>query len=155
MTKKLETQLEALERLKTAPTFMGGTIEYQACTKSETMLMQDYEIVKQALLELQSIKDANPSEALNGLESYINNIIFAKDLINQKQQLLTNITAIKQALLKAEKEHNALEIIKEKEVNMQVFNQCEDVKTYNKVYIKQKDRQLTQEEFSLLKEVTE
>ena len=50
MTKKLEVQLEALERLRTAPTFMGGTIEYQACTKSETMLMQDYGIVKQALL---------------------------------------------------------------------------------------------------------
>lgn len=52
-------------------------------------------------------------EALECLESYINNIIFAKDLINQKQQLLTNITAIKQALLKAEKEHKVLEIIKE------------------------------------------
>ena len=98
--------LEALERLKTAPSFMGGTVEYQACTKSETLLLQDYEIVKQALL-------------------------------------------------KSEKEHKALEIIKEKEVNMQVFNQCEDVETYNKVYIKQKDRQLTQEEFSLLKEVLE
>ena len=45
----------------------------------------------------------------------------------------------------------ALEIIKEKEVNMQVFNQCEDAETYNKVYIKQKDRQLTEEEFNLLK----
>ena len=52
-----------------------------------------------------------------------------------------------------EKSLKALEIIKEKEVNMQVFNQCEDVETYNKVYIKQKDRQLTQEEFNLLKEV--
>ena len=51
-----------------------------------------------------------------------------------------------------EKSLKALEIIKEKEVNMQVFNQCEDVETYNKVYIKQKDRQLTQEEFNLLKE---
>ena len=51
------------------------------------------------------------------------------------------------------KELKALEIIKEKEVNMQVFNQCEDVETYNKVYIKQKDRQLTQEEFNLLKKV--
>ena len=52
-----------------------------------------------------------------------------------------------------EKSLKALEIIKEKEVNMQVFNQCEDVEIYNKVYIKQKDRQLTKEEFNLLKEV--
>lgn len=53
---------------------------------------------------------------------------------------------------KEDKSLKALEIIKEKELNMQVFNQCEDVETYNKVYMKQKDRQLTQEEFNLLKE---
>jgi hypothetical protein len=52
---------------------------------------------------------------------------------------------------KAKRQEKVLEIIKEKEVNMQVFNQCEDVETYNKVYIKQKDRQLTQEEFDTLK----
>ena len=56
---------------------------------------------------LKSIDNANPSEALQGLESYINNIIFAKDLINQKQQLLTNITAIKQALQRLESIDNA------------------------------------------------
>ena len=50
-------------------------------------------------------------------------------------------------------QEKVLETIKEKEVNMQVFNQCEDVETYNKVYIKQKDRQLTKEEFEMLKEV--
>lgn len=53
----MSKELEALERLKTAPSFMGGTAEYKAPTKSETLLLQDYEIVKQALLELQSIKE--------------------------------------------------------------------------------------------------
>lgn len=52
-------------------------------------------------------------------------------------------------------QEKVLETIKEKEVNMQVFNQCEDVEAYNKVYIKQKDRQLTEEEFEMLKEVLE
>ena len=41
-------------------------------------------------------------DKLEEIENYINNIIFAKDLRNQKQQLLTNITIIKQALLKAQ-----------------------------------------------------
>ena len=45
--------LKALERLKTAPNFMGGTAEYKACTKSETLLLQDYEIVKQFILKAQ------------------------------------------------------------------------------------------------------
>lgn len=49
----MDKVLEALERLKTAPTFMGGTAEYQACTKSETLLMQDYETVKQFILKAQ------------------------------------------------------------------------------------------------------
>lgn len=112
-------ELDALERLKTAPSFMGGTAEYQFCTKSETLLMQDYETVKQALLKAQE-----PKQYVDELK-----------LVEKKLQ--------------------ALEIIKKKEVNMQVFNQCEDVETYNKVYIKQKDRQLTEEEFNLLKEVLE
>ena len=54
----MSKELEALERLKTAPTFMGGTSEYQACTKSETLLLQDYEIVKQALNRLEAIDNA-------------------------------------------------------------------------------------------------
>ena len=46
-------ELEALERLKTAPSFMGGTAEYKASTKSETLLLQDYETVKQFILKAQ------------------------------------------------------------------------------------------------------
>lgn len=49
-------ELEALERLKTAPSFMGGTVEYRACTKSETLLMQDYETIKQALIQAEQYK---------------------------------------------------------------------------------------------------
>lgn len=46
-------ELKALERLKTAPFFMGGTTEYKMCSNSETLLIEDYEIVKQALLKAQ------------------------------------------------------------------------------------------------------
>ena len=101
------------------------------------------------------IKTANTSEALECLEEIKSYFPFV-DLGKGKEYVCEKeFNTIKQALLKSEKEHKALEIIKEKEVNMQVFNQCEDVETYNKVYIKQKDRQLTEEQFNLLKEVLE
>ena len=98
------------------------------------------------------MKTANPSKALECLKE-LHELAYGFD--GWKIDEIVQSSYIKQALLEAQKEHKALEIIKEKEVNMQVFNQCEDVETYNKVYIKQKDRQLTQEEFSLLKEVLE
>lgn len=91
--------LEALERLKTAPTFMGGTAEYQACTKSETLLMQDYEIVKQALSRLEAIDNANPSEALKCLES-IKDALWDDDFHYQRHSKL--LDTIEQVLLKAQ-----------------------------------------------------
>ena len=104
---------------------------------------------------LKSIDNANPSEALEGLESYINNIIFAKDLINQKQQLLTNITIIKQALLEAQKEHKALEIIK-KTKNIKVsFYENGSGKHYKIEFDKTRNQTITEEEFETLKEVLE
>lgn len=106
------------------------------------------------------IETENTSEALKCLENYINNIIFSKDLINQKQQLLTNITVIKQALLKSEKEHKVLEIIKEKNVWIAKLkslfkrynNDLDVLRLYNANTYKI-DYQLTQEQFDLLKEV--
>lgn len=118
----------------------------------------DCKLVDKALERLEQIDNANPSEALKCLERYINNIIFAKDLINQKQQLLTNITIIKQALLNAEKEHKALEIINEKECDMRWFKYCikvnSEVETYNNGLPEYYEK-LTQEQFNLLKEVLE
>lgn len=51
---------------------------------------------------LEGIDNANPSESLKEIENYIDSTIFAKDLINQKHQLLTNINIVKQSLLKAQ-----------------------------------------------------
>ena len=142
-------------------------ILYLNASEPKGLYCENIETIQQALLELQSIKEANPSEALNGLESYINNIIFAKDLINQKQQLLTNITTIKQALLKAEKEHKALEIIKE---HIKFDDRGIETYTYDfknlvtkfLIRLESKDTGATfhihldtEEEFNLLKEVLE
>ena len=56
---KIKESLDSLERLKTAPSFMGGTYEYQACTQSEALLIQDYKIVKQSLLKAQEQEKEN------------------------------------------------------------------------------------------------
>ena len=50
-----------------------------------------------------------------------------------------------------EKELKALEIIKEKEVNVFIFLHSGDLETYNDMV--EDNRKLTQEEFDLLKEV--
>ena len=91
MSKELESFMDILG-------ILSAVTGYDVDTDSEHI-----KIVKQALQRLEAIENANPSEALECLESYINNIIFSKDLIDQKQQLLTNIETIKQALLNAEK----------------------------------------------------
>ena len=108
----------------------------------------DCKLVDDALERLEEIDNANPSTALELvylIEDHFAYTVPYEDWIKD----------IEKYILKAQKEHRALEIIKGKEVNMQVFNQCEDAETYNKVYIKQKDRQLTGEEFETLKEVEE
>ena len=112
-------ELEALERLKTAPTFMGGTAEYQFCTKSETPLMQDYEIIKQALLELDSIKGAEPSEALKTLEvldkiiSPLLEPVLAEYEDDLSDKITANYFALKQSLLKAREQEKENELLKE------------------------------------------
>ena len=106
-------------------------------------------IIEQALQRLEAIDNTKPSEALERTSS---------EIIDGYPTGNVNVgmtweehSAIKQTLQKSQEQEKVLEIIFEKEVNMQVFNQCEDVETYNKVYIKQKDRQLTQEEFDKVK----
>lgn len=51
-------------------------------------------------------------------------------------------------LAQVNKEHKALEIIKKKEVNVEIFNSCPNLYEYNNWAT-----QLTQEEYDLLKEV--
>lgn len=57
----------ALERLKTAPSFMGGTVQYMFSTNSVSALLEDYELVKQALLKAQE-----DEKIVLGIEDYLN-----------------------------------------------------------------------------------
>ena len=105
---------------------------------------------------LEAIDNANPSEALNGLE-FICKILNEKR-IDVKWLFKKDYNTIKQALLQGQKEHRALEIIKEKRVACDLLTNP-DVMDYKK-YNSHCDKYdfivpLTEEEFNLLKEVVE
>lgn len=55
MSKELE---EALERLKTAPTFMGGNSRYKGTTQSSELYLLDIGIIENALLKTQELEKA-------------------------------------------------------------------------------------------------
>ena len=54
----MEKEFEALDRLKTAPSFMGGTDKYRLSTNSASALLEDYELVKQALTTKSKMEQA-------------------------------------------------------------------------------------------------
>ena len=84
--------------------------------------------------------------ALKRLEEYENKstfVLFNGGRNNGKSNIVFN----------SFREHQALEIIRNKVVLIDVFLESEDVNDYNEFYAKSKDRHLTQEEYDLLKEV--
>lgn len=110
----------------------------------------------EALVELQSIKEANPSEAFECLDKLAKQIELDED--TDYWEIRNAHKTVEQSLLKAEKEHKALEIIKEKECDIRWFKYCikvnSEVETYNNGLPEYYEK-LTQEEFNLLKEVLE
>ena len=137
--------------------------------------------IKLALLELQSIDNANPSEALEWLEQFLNEMTYCLEHPKEytkgyEKQIFwkyknTLETTVKQALIKAqepkqyvdelkliEKSLKAFEIIKEKRVACDLLTNP-DVMDYKK-YNSHCDKYdfivpLTEEEFGLLKEMLE
>ena len=96
--------LEALERLA-----MPDELHIKECEKLGISLTEDFDTVEKALLELTSIKKAEPSEALKDLQVIENNIIYLLndcDTNEEVEQCLKDtkakISTIKQALLKAQ-----------------------------------------------------
>lgn len=81
--------------------------EYGVERDDGTSFDEDFEIIKQALLELKAIKEANPSEALECLEN------IRKDIYDYYNEYLDDISIIKQALLKAQEQEKEIEILKE------------------------------------------
>ena len=152
----MEKVFEALERLKTAPSFMGGTKEYMFAMQSERALLEDYELVKQAIIELKEIKESNPSEALKCLKELETNRIeynegfelgFTKTMPFKSTM---EYKIIHQALLKAEKLEKVCNIVREKVMPLVSIDDgyIWDNELYQSIA-------LTQEEADLLKEVLE
>ena len=84
---------EALERLA-----MPDDIHIKECEKLGIGLTEDFDTVEQALLELQSIKAANPSEALKSFDYIVRNLEAIDDSVYM--DCIEHLTTIKQALLK-------------------------------------------------------
>ena len=108
-------------------------------------------IVKQALQRLEAIDNAKPSEALECFDKLVKQIELDED--TDYLEIRNAHITVEQALLKAEKELNALEIIKEKLVDVFKLYNCKTIEEYNQSQYR--DCMLTKEEFSLLKEVLE
>ena len=126
-----------------------------------------YDIVREALQRPEAIETANPSEALKTLEvldkiiSPLLEPVLAEYEDDLSDKITANYFALKQSLLKAEKELKALEIIKKKSVWVgrlkslfrKYNNNLDVLRLYNaNMWV---DYQLTKEEFNLLKEVLE
>jgi hypothetical protein len=111
---------------------------------------KNIENLKNALIELKSIKEANPSEALECLDNLENSLSLANELlrVTDTSAMDKYIATIKQALLKAQEQKKALEIIKEKNVRIDSVKYY-DLEEYNQIY----ENKLTQEEYYLLKEM--
>ena len=118
--------------------------------------LQTLESIEKSIHRLESIDNAEPSEALVCLE-YICKILNEKR-IDIKWLFKEDYNTIKNALIKAEKSLKALEIIKEKECDVSWLKYCIKgnliVEAYNSGYPEYHEK-LTEEEFNLLKEVLE
>jgi len=131
----MEKVFEALERLKTAPSFMGGTVDYRLSSNSQATLLEDYELVKQALLKAQDLETE-----IQILKEY-------------RKDYLSRLDNLEKYSLKQDK---ALEIIKEKKIDVVNLRSSLDAESYNlSVDIEglNDSYKITQEEFDLLVEV--
>jgi len=155
--------LEALERLVCCDEDIGYTSKY---------VERDFNIVKQALQRLEAIDNANPSEVLEDLKKLRGMEISAmpfkddcgiqevdlNDIRKVGSQLNTDFRkytdTIAQALLKAQEQEKVLNVIFEKNVDIELIKLYKNYKDYcisKEKYLLRKDLWLTEEEFELLK----
>lgn len=168
----MEKEFEALKRIETVfPLNKEGKPNvYKEYSNSVEPFYNDFDLVLNALLELQAIKEAEPSEALetNVVLKFIDGLLKRYEDITDYNIYITKewLLEVKQALLKAEKLEKAWDIVKEK--NVDVFHFKLDLKRMNKdfsyrwykanygnYHCGMKLQLLTEEEFELIKECFE
>lgn len=110
----MSKELEALDRL-----YCSGNLQLDYVLSNQ--YKQDYEIVKQALQELQAIKNAKPSEAMERFDYIGNDIIFAYDDDYVSYDYTDDVEYIKQALIKAQEQEKVLNVIIKKNVSVWGF----------------------------------
>jgi len=161
MNKKLENLLIEFDEMGYEPTTL--------CENPQKEVANFRNRLKQALTELQAIKEAKPSEALEKLESireYSHSLTMVNYLV-----MNSDLDIVKQALLKAqeqEKENTeykeVLRIIFEKNVDIdkiKKFIKLDVPKVYNVHYYnehlwkRKHQKKLTEEEFDTLKRWSE
>lgn len=129
-------ELKALERIET---FLKETCKHYK---------QDVGYIREALQRLESIDNANPSEALEWFgKQWVEYGI--QDTVMQIKNTKEYDT-IKQALLKAQEQEKVLEIIINKNVEMWLLKDSATLEQYNN-RIHTGCEKLTQNEFDLLK----
>lgn len=105
---------EALERLA-----MPDDLHIKECEKLGIGLTEDFDTVEKALLELQSIKEAESSEALkilgvlDKLISPLLEPVLAEYEDDLSDKITSNYFALKQSLLKAREQERENELLKE------------------------------------------
>ena len=141
----MSKELEALEK------FLDDYLtlcEKLHTNRQEKMLLDKnspYNVLK---TYLQFINNTEPSEALKCLEC-----LYCESDDYRSVDKAKCYETIKQALLNVEKELKALEIIKNKLVDVFKLYNCKTIEEYNQAQYR--DCMLTKEEFNLLKEVLE
>lgn len=109
--------------------------------------------LKQALLELKSIKETNPSETLRKLD-IIRHLEIGFDKNGKPITLndTSGLNYIEKALITKSKKEKAFDIVAEKMVDMYRLAVADNVEKYNK-WTEFDEYWLTEEEFNLIKEV--
>ncbi len=141
--KKMSKELEEIKTLR------GFN---QVELNNDKNINKSLDVIEQALQELQAIKSAEPSEALDKFDYIGNDIKFAYDDDYVSYDYTDDVEYIKNTLIKAQEQEKVLSIIKEKNVDIKFFKRCKTVEEYND-YCDEFDgeKPLVQEEFDTLK----
>ena len=107
-----------------------------------------------ALQRLEAIDNSNPSEALKCLDKLAKQIELDED--TDYWEIRNAHKTVEQALIKAQEQEKVLKIIFEKDVDIEYIKTCfydekGGLKEYNSWVGHDEDKELTQEEFDLLK----
>lgn len=148
----MSKELEALNIIKFNPDDVDG-LQY----------LQAFKVVETGLQRLESIDNANPSEALKSLENIEADLTglpkhvteYDDGFDNYLEDIWYNIDTIKQALIKPQDQEKMLKIINEKNVNIYILENSDNFLQYNCYARLHKDcymSELKQEEFDFLKE---